>query len=291
MRPFLQALRSLLPIDSRTETSIRNINSLRAAWADLSEEELREKCRSDSSVDEVIAVAAIMARRVLAREMFGVKLHGALALADGRVAEMQTGEGKTLAAVPAVVWYALKRQGVHVMTVNDYLARRDAQWMGGIYSRLGLSVGCIQQGMSAAERKRNYECDITYSTANEIGFDYLRDQLVLHPEDRVHRAFSAAVIDEADSILIDEARIPLVIAGGESDEELLAHRADRVVRRLRRGLHFSVEQHFRNTGLTDEGIRAVEAQFACGNLYAEKNLALLTAVQDALHAHALLRRD
>src|SRR5260370_27613472 len=202
MRPFLQALRSLLPIDSRTETSIRNINSLRAAWADLSEEELREKCRSDSSVDEVIAVAAIMARRVLALEMFDVQLHGALALADGKIAEMQTGEGKTLAAVPAIVGYAKTGEGVHVMTVNDYLARRDAKWMGGIYDFLGLSVGYVQQGMSIEERRRAYNCDITYATPNEIGFDHLRDGLAMYPQEQVHRPFAVAVIDDADSILI-----------------------------------------------------------------------------------------
>jgi preprotein translocase subunit SecA len=145
--------------------------------------------------------------------------------------------------------------------------------------------------MSGPERKAGYACDITYSTANEIGFDFLRDQLALRTADQVHRPFSAAVIDEADSILIDEARIPLVIAGGEFGEELLALRADRVVRRLRGGLHFTIEEHFRNTGLTDGGIRTVEAEFGCGNLYAEENFSLLSAVQDALHAHALLRRD
>jgi preprotein translocase subunit SecA len=291
MSPILQAIRAMLPRNTGPETSIRKIKSVRSEWAHLSNEELREKCQGGASLDEVIAIAAIIARRVLSLDMFDVQLHGALALANGAIAEMQTGEGKTLAAVPAVVWYALKGRGVHVMTVNDYLARRDAQWMGGIYAQLGLSVGCIQQGMCPEERKSNYACDITYSTANEIGFDFLRDQMALHVEEQVHRPFSAAVIDEADSILIDEARIPLVIAGGENDEELLAHRADRVVRNLRRGMHFTIEQHFRNTSLTDEGIRAVEAELACGNLYAEENLALLSAVQDALHAHALLRRD
>ncbi len=223
--------------------------------------------------------------------MFDVQLLGALALADGCIAEMQTGEGKTLAAVPAVIWLAKAARGVHVMTVNDYLARRDAAWMGGIYRRLGFSVGCIQQGMAAADRKRAYACDITYATANEIGFDYLRDQLALHVDEQVHRPFEAALLDEADSILIDEARIPLVIAGGEADQESMAIGADRVVRRFQSGWHFAIEQHFRNVSLTDAGIHAVEAAFRCGNLFAEDNLSLLSAVQDALHAHALLRRD
>lgn len=291
MRPFLQALRSFLPSDVSREKAIVEINRMRAAWSDMPDRQLREKCTPAATLNEVIAVTAIIAKRVLSQNMFDVQLHGALALAQGRIAEMQTGEGKTLAAVPAIVWYALRGQGVHVMTVNDYLARRDAQWMGGIYSRLGFSVGCIQQVMNTADRLRNYACDITYATANEIGFDFLRDQLALHPGDQVHRPFAVAVIDEADSILIDEARIPLVIAGGESEEESLAHKADRFVRTLRHGPHFHIEQHYRNASLTDEGIRAVESEFCCGNLFAEENIALLTAVQDALHAHALLRRD
>ena len=205
---------------------------------------------------------------------------------------MQTGEGKTLAAVPAVVWFAKPGAGVHVMTVNDYLARRDAQWMGGIYEFLGLSVGHVQQGMDLEERRRAYACDITYATANEIGFDHLRDGLALYPREQVHRPFAAAVIDEADSILIDEARIPLVIAGGEAGEQPLAYQVDRVTRFFRRGRHFTLDEYARNIALTDAGIRAIETSFGCGNLVRRSRIfALLTAVQDSLHAHALLRRD
>jgi preprotein translocase subunit SecA len=204
---------------------------------------------------------------------------------------MQTGEGKTLAAVPAIAWLARSRTGVHVMTVNDYLARRDAAWMGDIYRFLGLSVGYVQQGMSAAERRVSYACDITYATANEIGFDLLRDRLALFPEHQVHRPFSAAVIDEADSILIDEARIPLVIAGGDTEDNALAYVADRVVHPLQPSVHYTVDVGGHNAALTDAGIRAVEEAFACGNLFDERNLRLHTAVQDALHARALLRRD
>src|SRR5882762_5555461 len=259
--------------------------------ANLSDEALRAASLRQSSLAEFIAVTAVISTRVLGLNMFDVQLRGALALAAGRIAEMQTGEGKTLAAVPAIAWYALRGTGVHVMTVNDYLARRDAKWMGGIYEFLGLTVGCVQQGMSVPERRRAYACDITYATANEIGFDYLRDQLALLPENQVHRPFSAAVIDEADSILIDEARIPLVIAGGKSDEEPLADRVDRLTRHFRRFSHFNVDEYGRNIALTDAGIQRVEDVFACGNLFAEENLNLLTAVQDSLHAHALLRRD
>jgi len=180
---------------------------------------------------------------------------------------------------------------VHVMTVNDYLARRDAQWMGEIYKFFGCSVGYIQREMTTEERKRGYACDITYATANEVGFDYLRDQLALDPEQQVHRGFAVAVIDEADSILIDEARIPLIIAGGHSEQESLPHRVDRVVRHFRRFTDYNVGEHGRNVNLTDAGIKFAERMFGCGNLYAEENLSLLTAIQDSLHAHALLRRD
>src|SRR6202035_4646628 len=134
-------------------------------------------------------------------------------------------------------------------------------WMGPVYSFLGLSVGCIQQTMPAAERRRAYACDITYATANEIGFDLLRDQIALRPGEQVHRPFHAAVIDEADSILIDEARIPLILAGGEEDEEAIARRADPLVRRFRRGLDFTLDEYGRNIALTDAGIRAAEDAF------------------------------
>jgi preprotein translocase subunit SecA len=251
-----------------------------------------DSVRADiSGLVEVFAVTAVVAARVIGLEMFDVQIQGALALANGKIAEMQTGEGKTLAAVPAVIWLAKSGGGVHVMTVNDYLARRDAQWMGGIYEFLGLSVGHIQQGMSIEERRHAYACDITYATANEVGFDHLRDGLALHPSEQVHRSFAAAVIDEADSILIDEARIPLVIAGGDANQEPLAYRVDRLTRGFRKSVHFTLDDYGRNIALTDSGIQAVENSFGCGNLFNEENLALLTAVQDSIHAHALLRRD
>jgi preprotein translocase subunit SecA len=240
---------------------------------------------------QFMAAATVAASRILGQDMYDVQLRGALALARGSIAEMQTGEGKTLAAVPAIAWLARERTGVHVMTVNDYLARRDALWMGDIYRTLNLSVGYVQQGMSPAERRAAYACDITYSTANEIGFDVLRDRLALRLEDQVHRQFCSAVIDEVDSILIDEARIPLVIAGGETGESALAYVADQVMRRLQSALHYTVDVGGHNAALTDAGIRVVEDSFGCGNLFEERNLRLHTAVQDALEAHALLRRD
>jgi len=270
---------------------ISRIDQQRAALATTDDQGLRQRFHQSKDLLEVVAIVSVVASRVLGLNMFDVQLRGALALARGRIAEMQTGEGKTLAATPAVAWLARPRGGIHVMTVNDYLSRRDANWMGGIYRFLGLSVGCIQQTMGSEERKREYQCDITYATANEIGFDFLRDQIALTPAGQVHRPLQAALIDEADSILIDEARIPLILAGGEENEETLARRVAPVARRLGRGAHFTLDEYGRNISLTDEGIRVVESALGCGNLYAESNLAVYTAVHNAIHAHALLRRD
>ena len=276
---------------TRDASEIAQINRLRDELANAVDNHLRQLFRSSKDLLEVIAIVAVAASRVLGLQMFDVQLQGAVALADGKIAEMQAGEGKTLACTPAVAWLAREGKGVHVMTVNDYLARRDARWMGGIYEFLGLSVGCIQQGMSADARRAAYACDITYATANEMGFDFLRDQVALTRGEQVHRPFHAAVIDEADSILIDEARIPLVLAGGEADEEVLARQVEPIVRRFHRGIHFMLDEYGRNIALTDEGIRAVESATGCGNLFAEANLQLFTAVHNGIHAHALLKRD
>src|SRR5580692_11986917 len=270
---------------------IAHIRRRGAELSDTCAAALRDAFHQSKDLVETIAIVAEAASRTVGMEMFDVQLQGALALGRGRIAEMQTGEGKTLACTPAVAWYAREGAGVHVMTVNDYLARRDAKWMGPIYESLGLTVGCIQQAMAAEERRRAYACDITYATANEIGFDYLRDQLALRLEDQVHRPFQAAVIDEADSILIDEARIPLVLAGGAMDEEVLARRVDPIVRRFQRGTHFTLDEFGRNIALADEGIGILEKALQCGNLFAESNLALYSAVHNAIHAHFLLHRD
>ena len=292
MRRLIELIRKFLfPGAAPAVSLIPPINQRRRELAALDNDALKAAAQRAADLVEVIAVTAVVAARVLGLEMFDVQLRGAIALASGKIAEMQTGEGKTLAAVPAVVWHAKSGNGVHVMTVNDYLARRDAEWMRGIYEFLGLSVGYVQQGMTIEERKEAYACDVTYSTANEVGFDHLRDGLALHPNEQVQRPFAAAVIDEADSILIDEARIPLVIAGGDAGEEPLAVRVDCVVRHFHRYVHYTIDEYGRNVALTDSGIQAIERAFHCGNLFAEENLTLLTAVQDAAHARALLRRD
>jgi preprotein translocase subunit SecA len=282
---------SLFSQSISTEDKIRWINRRRDELAAASDDELKSLGSRSIDLLETIAVTAVVAARVLGLVMFDVQSQCALALAQGKIAEMQTGEGKTLAAVPAVVWFARQGRGVHVMTANDYLARRDAEWMGSIYRFLGFSVGCIQQTLNSSERKRAYAADITYGTANELGFDYLRDQCAFRPQDQVHRRFAVALIDEADSILIDEARIPLVIAGDYDESQSLAYHVDDVVRHFQRAIHYTLDENQRNVALSDEGIQAIEEAFDCGNLFDDRNLSLHAAVQDALHAHVLLRRD
>jgi preprotein translocase subunit SecA len=280
--------------DSQPQAELSAITRRREELSVLTDHQLQSAAKSIRGNPDVVAVfalSAVIAERVLRMRMFDVQILGALALQRGHIAEMQTGEGKTLAAVPAVIWYALQGRGVHVLTANDYLARRDAEWMGGIYRWFGLSVAPLSQRMTAGQRRAAYDCDITYATANEVGFDFLRDGLARSAEEVVQRSFAFAVIDEADSILIDEARIPLVIAGGVSEDPALAHRVDAVIRRLHRHSDYFLDEFARNVQLTDAGIRLVERELSCGSLFNEQNLRILTAVQDALHAHALLRRD
>jgi preprotein translocase subunit SecA len=249
-----------------------------------------EACDQNSTV-EAMALAAEMSERILGQRLFDVQLIGALVMADAKIAEMQTGEGKTLAAVPAVYVLALACSGVHILTANDYLAKRDAEWMGDIYRSLGLSVSYINQSMSSEDRRRAYACDVVYATPNEVGFDLLRDQLCLYPCELVHKPFRCALFDEIDSILIDEARIPLVIAGGDTAPADLAYRCAAVVRPLRPGIHFGTDEFGRNIQLTDSGVAVVEQSLHCPNLYEMRYAAVLAAIQDALHAEFLLRRD
>ncbi len=252
---------------------------------------LRNETFNQHSLAEAMALAAEMSERILGLSMFDVQLIGALVMADRKIAEMQTGEGKTLAAVPAVYVLTLAHGGVHVLTANDYLAKRDAEWMGEIYRSLGLSTAYINQGMSAEERRRAYACDVVYATPNEVGFDFLRDQLCLYPSELVHKPFCCALFDEVDSILIDEARIPLVIAGGDAAPVGLANRCAAVVRGLQPGLHYRSDEFARNIQLTELGAAMVEQALPCPNLYDLSYSLMLAAIQDALHAEVLLRRD
>ena len=245
----------------------------------------------DKLLVEAFALVRESARRVLDMHPFDVQVLAALAMHQGKLAEMQTGEGKTLAAVLPAYLNALIGQGVHVLTFNDYLARRDAQWMGPLYRFLGLSVAAVQQGMSPADRRHAYACDVTYVTAKEAGFDYLRDHLCMAPEDLVHRPFHYAIVDEADSILIDEARVPLVIAGSVEARRVDPYQAAAMVRRLDAQRGYQTDEFARNVHFTDSGLDRLESQLHCGDLHAPENLDLLTELSMALHAQVLLRRE
>jgi preprotein translocase subunit SecA len=237
------------------------------------------------------AVARDASRRVLGLRPFDVQVLAAIALDGGHIVEMQTGEGKTLAAVMPAALRALTGEGAHVLTFNDYLARRDAEWMGPVYEMLGLSVGFVQQGMTPAERRRAYLADVTYVTAKEAGFDHLRDLLAMDPQELVHRPFHFALVDEADSLLIDEARVPLVIAGSVGREISSAPRLAALVASLTPGVHFDADEYGRDVELTEAGVEEVERALSVGRLHDAENYGVLTELNCALHAQVLLRRD
>jgi preprotein translocase subunit SecA len=257
--------------------------------------DLRDRARAGQDLNELtvpfFTVAREIACRTIGQRPFDVQILAALAMHRGAVVEMQTGEGKTLAAVLPAALNALTGRGVHVLTFNDYLARRDAEWMGPIYRRLGLSVGFVQSGMAAAERRRAYGADVTYVTAKEAGFDYLRDHLAMDVADLVHRPFHFALVDEADSLLIDEARVPLVIAGRVESEPSSSRRLADLVATLAPGVDYDFDEYARDVELTERGMHRVETALECGSLYESTNYRLLTELNCALHAHALLKRD
>ena len=207
---------------------------------------------------EAFAVCREGGRRFLKMRHYDVQLMGGMVLHGGNIAEMVTGEGKTLVATLAAYLNALEGKGVHVVTVNDYLARRDAEWMSPLYNGLGLTVGAIQSEMDAEERQRVYACDITYGTNNEFGFDYLRDNMKPSREQQAQGPLNYAIIDEVDSILIDEARTPLIISGPAFDDVRKYAEADRISRLLRKGEHFEVKEKERSAHLNDVGIREAE---------------------------------
>lgn len=258
-------------------------------------EDLITRARADTGLDHLLVEAFSLVReaagRVLGLRPYDVQVMGALAMARGKATEMQTGEGKTLVAVLPAYLNALTGRGVHILTFNDYLARRDASWMGPVYRYLGLTVGYVQEGMSLADKQKAYRCDVMYATAKEAGFDYLRDGFCLDKNDRVHRPFHFAIVDEADSILIDEARIPLVLAGSMAEMKTAPYRMARLVRELECDVDFNTDEYSRNIHLTEAGLDRVEAILECGSLHDSKNLLLLTELNLALHAHVLLRRD
>jgi preprotein translocase subunit SecA len=260
------------------------------AIAALADSELAAAAREAGDDAGICAAGREAARRGLGQRPFDVQLAGTLAMLAGRVAEMATGEGKTLAGALAAAGYALRGRSVHVMSVNDYLARRDAEWMRPVYDLLGVSVGWIGQASTPAERRRAYAAQVTYGPVSEFGFDVLRDRLATSVAGLIAGAPDVALIDEADSVLVDEALVPLVLAGtadgGEAGLEMAG-----IVRRLRPGRDYTTDEDGRSVHLTDRGTRAVEAALGGIDLYTEPHLASLTRVNVALHAEALLQRD
>ncbi|MCU1245439.1 MAG: secA 2 [Acidobacteria bacterium] len=275
---------------SAPEIEALSDEALRAAAVSL-----RDRVRGGMPADELMVEAFRLARegsrRLLGLPPFDVQMDGAVRLYQGHVVEMATGEGKTLAAVFPAIVQALDGQGVHILTVNDYLAGRDARWMAPLYELFGLTVASIHQRMTKEERRLAYDADVTYVTANEAGFDYLRDPQARAVEDVVHYPFRFAIVDEVDSILIDEARIPLVIAGSVSGSSRYARSVAGVVRQLREGADYSFDENRRSVALTDAGIARSEGLLGVANLYSEEAGELLAALSVALHAEALLHRD
>jgi preprotein translocase subunit SecA len=258
-------------------------------------ERARTRARVEQNLDgllpEVYALTREACARVLGLRPFGVQMMAAVALHQGKLAQLATGEGKTLVAVLPAALNALTGRGVHVLTANDYLARRDAAWMGDAYRFLGLSVAAVAQGMSRQERQAAYASDITYVTAKEAGFDFLRDHTVTNPAHLVQRRFHYAIVDEADFILIDEARVPLVIAGETASPDIARADIAAMVRRLAAGRDYRVDEHERNVTITDAGFQQIETLLGCGPLHAPEQRLLLAAIHVALHAEVLLQRD
>ncbi|GAB6185098.1 preprotein translocase subunit SecA [Thermopirellula anaerolimosa] len=295
----------------RLQPKVQAINDLEPRYQKMTDAELREqtekfrkRLEAGESLDDILveafAVCREASRRVLGMRHFDVQLMGGMVLHNGSIAEMVTGEGKTLVATLPAYLNALEGKGVHVVTVNDYLARRDMEWMGPLYMFLGLTVGAIQHDMGARERQKAYACDITYGTNNEFGFDYLRDnmRLAARGDDRfpaemqqVQGRLHYAIIDEVDNILIDEARTPLIISGPAHDDISRYRRADQIARQLKPEAHFEINEKDRTCHLTEEGIRKAEELAGVESFYTAGNLEWPHLIDNALKAHHLYKRD
>ncbi len=281
---------------------VERINALEPAVQAMSDEELRaqtgrlkERVERGEPLDELLpeAFAAVReaSRRTLNMRHFDMQLIGGMVLHEGKIAEMKTGEGKTLVATLPAYLNALTGRGMHIITVNDYLARRDTEWMGHIYRFLGLSVGTIVHGLTDAERQVAYKADITYGTNNEFGFDYLRDNMKFERAGLVQRELHYAIVDEVDSILVDEARTPLIISGPAEKSTDLYYQVNGLIPRLAREKDFTIDEKARTATLTEEGVARCEKLMQVDNLYDPRHIELLHHVQQALKAHALFKRD
>ena len=258
-------------------------------------DEFKERLSKGETLDDILVEAYATAReasfRVIGEKHFYVQILGALAIHYGNIAEMKTGEGKTLTSVLPAYLNALSGDGVHIITVNEYLASRDAEWMGGIHRFLGLTVGVNGRELTPQEKQNAYNCDILYSTNNEIGFDYLRDNMVVRKEDRVQRKLNFAIIDEVDSVLIDEARTPLIISGGEMKNQNLYLAADKYVKSLKQEEDYIFDEKVNAVNLTEKGADKAEKEFHIDNLYAVDNATLLHFINQSLRANYAMRKD
>ena len=257
-------------------------------------EEFKDRIKNGETVDDLVVEAFAVAReacsRVIGEKPYYVQLLGALAIHFGNIAEMKTGEGKTLTSVLPAYLNALTGEGVHIITVNEYLADRDSHWMGKIHEFLGLTVGLNLRELSPKEKQEQYACDILYSTNNEIGFDYLRDNMVIRKEDRVQRPFNFAIIDEVDSVLIDEARTPLIISGGEMKSANLYVDADRFAKSLKEE-DYIYDEKTKNVSLSEEGVKKAEKKFGFKNLFDVENTELVHYINQALRANYSMKND
>ncbi len=257
--------------------------------------EFRERIASGETLDQLLPEAFAVCRegawRSLGMKHFYVQVIGGIVLHQGRISEMKTGEGKTLVATLPAYLNALEGKGVHVVTVNDYLAKRDMEWMGKLYTFLGLTVGCVVHGISEEERRAAYQADITYGTNNEYGFDYLRDDVVDYKEEMMQRELNYAIIDEVDSILIDEARTPLIISGRGDKSTDMYRKADGFVRTLKVEEDFTIEEKDKQISLTEDGVAKCEAYFDVENFSDPENMEINHHVLQALKARNMMKRD
>ncbi|MFP5257826.1 MAG: DEAD/DEAH box helicase, partial [Acidobacteriota bacterium] len=272
---YLKGLRPIVEAINAFEPQIKALDdeAIRARIVEL-RQEVADGRTLDDILPEVFAIVREASVRALGMRHYDVQLIGGVTLHQGKIAEMKTGEGKTLVATLPVVLNALSGKGVHLITVNDYLARRDAAWMGKLYGFLGLSVGVILHGLTDEQRQVAYGADITYGTNNEFGFDYLRDNMKFYAEQLVQRPLNFAIVDEVDSILIDEARTPLIISGQAEDSSVLYARVDALIPMLRRETHFTVDEKARTVLLTDDGVARMEEVLKIDNLFDAANITL-----------------
>lgn len=291
-------LKSINPIVARISDLEKSVSPLTDSQLQAKTAEFKERLSRGENLDailpEAFAVVREASKRILGQRHYDVQLVGGLTLHRGRIAEMKTGEGKTLTATAPLYLNALSGKGTHLITVNDYLARRDSEHMGRIYGFLGLSTGIIVHGLTDSDRKRNYAADISYGTNNEFGFDYLRDNMKFRLEDYVQRELNFAIVDEVDSILIDEARTPLIISGPSDDSSHLYTEIDQHIRRdggLIKDEDYTVDEKSKSASLSEKGIDKMESRMGTQNLYDPMNIEVLHHVNQALRAHVLFKRD